>query len=59
MNLLLAERHGETSRGGVMPELCRFFGIIIRMFGNDHEPAHFHATYGEFEALINITTLEV
>lgn len=42
-----------------MPELCRFFGIIIRMFCNDHEPAHFHATYGEFEALININTLEV
>ncbi len=35
-----------------MPEISRFFGIIIRMFFNDHEPAHFHAAYGEFEALI-------
>jgi hypothetical protein len=42
-----------------MPELSRFFGIIIRMFFNDHEPAHFHAAYGEFEALIEIETLEV
>ena len=42
-----------------MSELCRFFGIIIRMFCNDHEPAHFHARYGEFEALIVIDTLEV
>ena len=35
-----------------MPELSRFFGIVIRMFYNDHEPAHFHAIYGEYEALI-------
>ncbi|GAB0057914.1 hypothetical protein SIID45300_02248 [Candidatus Magnetaquicoccaceae bacterium FCR-1] len=42
-----------------MPELSHFFGIIIRMFCNDHEPPHFHAIYGEFEALIQINTLEV
>ena len=29
-----------------MPELSRFFGIIIRMFYSDDEPAHFHAIYG-------------
>jgi Domain of unknown function (DUF4160) len=32
-----------------MPDLSRFFSIIIRMFYSDHEPAHFHATYGEHE----------
>ena len=42
-----------------MPELSRFFGIIIRMFYSDHEPAHFHAVYGEHEALIEIDTLLV
>jgi hypothetical protein len=42
-----------------MPELSRFFGIIIRMFYSDHEPAHFHAIYGEYEALIEIETLLV
>ena len=42
-----------------MPELSRFFGIIIRMFCNDHEPAHFHVIYGEHEALIDLVTLEV
>jgi hypothetical protein len=26
-----------------MPEISRFFGIIIRMFFSDHDPAHFHA----------------
>lgn len=30
-----------------MPEISRFFGIVIRMFFNDHQPAHFHAVYGE------------
>jgi hypothetical protein len=25
-----------------MPELCRFFGIIITMFYDDHAPPHFH-----------------
>ncbi|MCU0579634.1 MAG: DUF4160 domain-containing protein, partial [Desulfobacterota bacterium] len=28
-----------------MPEICRFFGIIIRMYFNEHEPPHFHAEY--------------
>ena len=28
-----------------MPELCRFYGIVIRMFLGDHAPPHFHAEY--------------
>lgn len=42
-----------------MPEVSRFFGIVIRMFYNDHDPPHFHAVYGEHEALIEINTLVV
>ena len=42
-----------------MPEISRFFGIVIRMFYNDHAPPHFHASYGEREALIEIETLGV
>jgi hypothetical protein len=37
-----------------MPEISRFFGIIIRMFFNDHSPPHFHAYYGDDEAEIGI-----
>ena len=37
-----------------MPEICRFYGIIIQMFYNDHNPPHFHAVYGEFKVVINI-----
>ena len=42
-----------------MPELSRFFGIIIAMYYNDHVPPHFHAKYGEDEATIRIDTGEV
>lgn len=42
-----------------MPELSRFFGIVIRMFYSDHEPPHFHAIYGEHEALIEVETLSL
>lgn len=42
-----------------MPELCRFYGIIIRMYFDDHAPPHFHATYGGDEAVIGIDSLAV
>jgi len=42
-----------------MPIISRFFGIIIRMFYDDHNPPHFHAEYGEHEVLIDIRTLSV
>jgi hypothetical protein len=42
-----------------MPQVCRFFGIIIFQNYNDHAPPHFHATYQDFEVLLRIDTLEV
>jgi hypothetical protein len=42
-----------------MPEICRFYGIIIRMYYDDHNPPHFHALYGDDEARVNINTLAV
>jgi hypothetical protein len=42
-----------------MPELSRFYGIIIRMFWEDHSPPHFHAIYGNHEALVDIRTSEL
>ncbi len=42
-----------------MPEISRFYGIIIKMFYADHRPPHFHAQYGEYEALVNIQTLGI
>ncbi len=42
-----------------MSELCRFHGIVIRIFSPDHPPPHFHAVYAEYEAQIDIRTLEI
>lgn len=42
-----------------MPTLSAFYGIIIQMFWNDHAPPHFHALYGDDEALIDIRSLDV
>ncbi len=42
-----------------MPEVARFYGIVIKVFFGDHPPPHFHAIYGEHNALIGIETLEV
>ena len=35
-----------------MPEICRFLGIIITMYFNEHNPPHFHARYGDHRAEI-------
>jgi hypothetical protein len=40
-----------------MPEISRFYGIIIKMYFDEHLPPHFHAEYGEYEGLVNINTL--
>ena len=37
-----------------MPELCRFGGIVIRMYVGDHAPPHFHAEYAEHEMQMSI-----
>ncbi|HMH51286.1 MAG TPA: DUF4160 domain-containing protein [Candidatus Acidoferrum sp.] len=42
-----------------MPEISRFYGLVIKIFYDDHNPPHFHAEYGEYEVLINVTTLAI
>ncbi len=42
-----------------MPCVSRFFGIVITMNFNDHNPPHFHAEYGEYEAVFRIEDLAV
>ena len=42
-----------------MPELSRFYGIVIKMYFDDHPPPHFHAEYGEYEAVLSIETLAI
>ena len=41
-----------------MPELSRFFGVIIRMYvepSERHHTAHFHAYYQEHEAVFSVS----
>jgi hypothetical protein len=42
-----------------MPEISRFFGIIIAMFFDEHNPPHFHARYGENKIEVAIETLSI
>jgi len=42
-----------------MPEISRFYGIIIKMFYNDHNPPHFHIEYQGYEAIMEIENGEI
>lgn len=42
-----------------MPEITRFFGIIIRMYFDDHPPPHFHAIYGNQEIQVGINPITI
>lgn len=44
-----------------MPAIARFYGMVIKMyFGQaEHNPPHFHVSYGEYSALIDIQTLKM
>ena len=49
----------ESGRPGAVPEIVRFFGIVIQMFYDDHAPPHFHARYGQEQAVISVPGLVV
>jgi hypothetical protein len=42
-----------------MPEISRFYGIIIAMFYDDHNPPHFHARYGDTTVAVEIGSLRI
>ncbi|RIZ70606.1 MAG: DUF4160 domain-containing protein [Methylococcales bacterium] len=42
-----------------MPEISRFLGIIIFMYFDEHSPPHFHVKYNEFNAVMDIQTLNI
>jgi Domain of unknown function (DUF4160) len=42
-----------------MPRISQYYGIAIYMYYEDHAPPHFHAIYGEFEAVLGIQTDDV
>ena len=42
-----------------MPVIARFYGIVIKMYFNEHGVPHFHAIYGEFNGVFDIHTLDM
>lgn len=44
-----------------MPEISRFYGIAIRMYliDREHPPPHIHIKYGEYEAVMELTNLNI
>ncbi len=42
-----------------MPKIAEFSGISIIMYQREHEPPHFHVTYGEFKAAVGIDPLRI
>lgn len=42
-----------------MPELARFYGIVVQVYYGDHFPAHFHVQYSGHSAKVDIETLAV
>ena len=44
-----------------MPEISRFYGIVIKMFfkPKEHEPSHIHALYGEHVGIFDLRTMEM
>ncbi len=42
-----------------MPEISRFYGIVVQMYFGDHPPPHFHARYAGHKAKIDLDTLSV
>jgi len=42
-----------------MPEICRFLGIVISMYFDEHNPPHFHVRYNDYRAVIDIRNLNL
>jgi len=42
-----------------MPEISRFYGIVIKIYFGDHSPPHFHAAYTGHSGVFDINTLEL
>jgi hypothetical protein len=42
-----------------MPVIARFYGILIKMYFREHGVPHFHAIYGEFNGVFDVTSIEM
>jgi hypothetical protein len=42
-----------------MPEISRFYGIVIQMYADEHPPPHFHARYAGASMQVGINPIRV
>ncbi len=44
-----------------MPVISRFYGLVVKMYFSsaEHNPPHFHVSYGEYAGIFNIQTLQM
>jgi len=42
-----------------MPVIARFYGILVKMYFNDHLPPHLHAIYGEYNGVFDLQTRDM
>lgn len=58
-----AHPYKSINQNGVVkiPEICRFYGIVIKMFfkPKEHEPSHIHALYGEHIGVFDLKTMQM
>lgn len=61
MCVRLGKKKMNNNKETIMPEVSRFYGIVIKMFfkPKEHEPAHIHALYDEYMGVFDIETFEM
>ena len=50
---------GDSVPNRPMPTISTFYGLVILMFWDDHNPPHFHVRYGGDQAVVRIADLEI
>lgn len=55
----ISARSSTDSGDRHMPRIAYFYGVAIYMYYRDHAPPHFHAIYGDDEAIFEIETSEM
>jgi hypothetical protein len=53
------EKRRDRNEYSSTPEICRFLGIVISMYFDEHNPPHFHVRYNEYRAVFSIRTLNM
>ena len=59
VSFFLCNFAAQNERNAVMPEISRFYGIVITMYNSEHNPPHFHIRYNDYRATMDINTGEI